>query len=261
MSCLSVETIDQYLSLSEPVRYAIAKAVPEYRHLHTLSRDEWKRVVFYPGIENRFYGLLQYYAFREKMDLFWLEKLTKEQRDKIRPSIINFLEKNKRCECYEKITGLVTCTHTDIQVMEHIYDLMLEETMPPLERDTDAIVPLLHGISERANIPWFIHVVRSTLNLPMDTKRTDIKDIAAAMVSSEYPINMHQINMLQRLVALKKDSAVWILVEAFPRLTASQKEIVYGIFGVEDLSGITDEVYEKLNSYRRNILIEFIKRI
>jgi len=256
MSCLSEKTIDQYLSLREPTRICIAKAVPEYRDLDKLSRDEWKTVVFYPGIAERFFRLLQYYVSREKMDHFWLERLTNEQRAKLRPVIINFIKKNKRCQCFEEITGLITCIHTDMQVMEHLYELM----QPPLEYDPDAIVPLLHGIADRASTVWFIHVVRSIVGLPTAIYRKDIMDVAAAMVSSEKPLNDEQFKLINWLVNLKEDDPIWIFFDAFPRLTTPQREIVYGILGVESLSQVGD-AFEKLNTQKKDILIGFIKKI
>jgi len=85
-------------------------------------------------------------------------------------------------------------------------------------------------------------------------------DVAAAMVSSEKPLNDEQFKLINWLVNLKEDDPIWIFFDAFPRLTTPQREIVYGILGVESLSQVGD-AFEKLNTQKKDILIGFIKKI
>lgn len=145
---------------------------------------------------------------------------------------------------------------------------MVVEGMPELvdfgskkENKESRIVQILRGISNYADVSWMIAFIRSALFLPQK-KDSDLKDIAAALVSSEKAPTNVQLQQIERLLALKKDDPIWIIAEALPNLTQPEKDIVWGILGTS--SGEMDnlfDAFEGLSTHKRDILLLFIQAI
>jgi hypothetical protein len=209
----------------------------------TLSNDSQARVAKRLGGEIRqetpqgvsfsFNDAVDCEVLASKIALHWRTRLNVRELINLLPRLNRIHDERFVCGC----DILWTCYHTDYKTLDTVYKIVVEGMPELLEPQEDRIVTILHGIADRAEEAWLVGLVRNTLFLNKSSEN-NLKDIAQSLVSSDNPPKEEQLAAIQKMLLIKKDEPLGFLLDAYPRLSKPQREIVWGVLDMDATASV-----------------------